>query len=163
MGTRTIFSGVTFCDLFDIHPTSFARYGGDSLHSAIDDHTDIQLAVDFQGFLDEDCADWDSVGASLMRDEVGANEILGRRSSLVRIRDQLDAACLAAPASVNLRLYDDIPAKIGGDRRGLVRRVRHPSSRHGDTSLREYLLRLVFMNFQELRLRIGTILPQLTG
>ena len=67
----------------------------------------IQLAGDLQAFLDEHASDDAPLGAGLVRDQGHAENLLGERFGLVGRLGELDAAALAAPAGVNLRLDDD--------------------------------------------------------
>ena len=66
------------------------------------------------------------------------------RARLVGVGRQLDAAGLAAPAHLHLRLHDDRVADAVGDRDRLGHRGDGRAVGHGDAVAREELLALVF-------------------
>ena len=73
----------------------------------------------------------------------GVARLLGRIA-------KLDAACLATPADVDLRLDDDRLAKLAGDLLGLAGRRGDLARLHGDAVPAQDLLRLVLMNLHRL-------------
>ena len=107
MGMRTIFSGVCFGDLLDVHAARLAGHHHDTSGSPVDDHSDVQFAVDLKGLLDEYGTNWHSLGAGLVGDEGPANQLTRNFGGLFGSRDELDAARLATSTSVDLRLDDD--------------------------------------------------------
>ena len=65
---------------------------------------------------------------------------------LFRRGADLDAAGLAAATDVDLGLYRDRLADLGGNAGNLLGRVGHPAGRKRDPRVAEQLLGLVFMN-----------------
>ena len=100
------------------------------LRGAIDDHAEIQLAIDREPFLDQQAADDLSRRAGLVGDQRLPEQRCGDRLGLVGAVGDLDAAGLAAAAGVNLRLDHDRRRRRDG------RRCRRPPAAENATSPR---------------------------
>ena len=88
-----------------------------------------------------------SFGPGLMGDERGAEQRLGGGRDFLVGAAELDAARLAPPARVNLRLDRPVPsAQLGRDVDRLFRTIGHTSRRHGHAESGQEFFRLVFVN-----------------
>ena len=107
--------GLRFRDLFDVHA---AFTGGDHSHpavAAIDQKREIQLVADIAPFLDIEALDLATLGPGLVGDQCLAEKLASDVADLVDRLHHLDAAGLAAAASVDLCLdHIDRTAKFGG-------------------------------------------------
>ena len=74
---------------------------------AVDQRREIELAVDRGAFLDIEAVDLLAVRAGLMGDQHRAEQALGLLAHVLDRLHHLDAAGLAAPAGMDLRLDDD--------------------------------------------------------
>jgi hypothetical protein len=96
----------------------------------------------------EDAADLLSGGPGLIGDELHADQILGRFFGRLGVLHHLDAAALAAAASMDLRFDDDhAAAEALGDLAGFLRGECHFPARHGHAVMREDCLALILVNF----------------
>ena len=87
-----------------------------------------------------------------MRDQILAEHFARFLRGLVRTLDHLDAAALAAPAGMDLRL-DDANRTAELERRslGFLRRRRDHAARHGNTEALENLLGLILVDVHRFR------------
>src|ERR1019366_7027498 len=83
----------------------------------------------------------------LVRDQCHAHDPARQFHGLDGVLRHLDAAALAAPAGVDLRLHHHAPAQRPGGRFRLFDRVRHLASRHRDIILGQNGLCLILVNF----------------
>ena len=105
-------------DLLDLDAAFLRAHHDDARALAVDDEGEIILLLDVRASLDEEASDLLARRARLMRDERFAEELLRVGRDLVDRLCDLDAACLATAAGVDLRLDDD-------DGRSERLRVRH--------------------------------------
>ena len=126
-------------DFLDVHAARRAADDHRAGRSAIDDDAQIELALDLQSFFDQHAADLAPLRSGLMRDERHPEHLLGQLLGLVGRFRELDAAALAAPAGMNLRLDDsDAAAKTPGNLAGFLRRERYFAARNGHTEARQH-------------------------
>ena len=74
---------------------------------AIEHEAEVQLPRNLEPFFDEHARDDAAFGPGLVRDEAHPEHLGGDALGLFGVRRELDAAALASPARVNLRLDDD--------------------------------------------------------
>ena len=98
------------CHLLDVHATRLARHHDDPSGGPVDNHPDVQFALDLKRLLHEYRPDGHALRPGLVRDEVRADQRACGCSRLIGGRYELDAARLAASARVDLRLHNDAPA-----------------------------------------------------
>ena len=89
-------------------------------HGAVQDHAEVELAGDGHRLLDQHLLHEPSLGAGLLRDQPHAEDPRRHLHRLVRAGGELDAARLAAPPGVDLRLDDDLAAQPFGHGAGLL-------------------------------------------
>jgi hypothetical protein len=139
--------GVGLGDRLDVHPAHLREHRHRLLGRAVEDECGVVLLVDLACALDVELVDD-------MALDVHAEDRAGVRLRLGPDAGDLDAAGLAAPADLDLRLDDDWVAELlrGGD--GLVDGSRRLALRNGDAVLGEELLALVL---EEVHRRRGTV------
>ncbi len=142
-------------DFLDVHA---ARRGRDERNApgiAVEQQAQIEFALDLRAGFDVDLVDGQPFGARLLRGEPRAEHAgRGRRDVGDRLRE-LDAARLAAPAGVDLRLDDPDPAaQPARGVRSFFRGRGDETGGHGDAVADEELLGLVFVQVHE-RGRLG--------
>jgi hypothetical protein len=122
---------------------------------AVHHEREVQLALDGEALLDEQALDLLALGARLRGDEHLAEDVVGRGRGCFDALADLDAAGLAAAASVDLGLDDDelvagVRDQLLGGRNGLLRRHAGDALRHRDAVLSVQLLRLILVNVHSL-------------
>src|ERR1043165_9596567 len=125
-------------DLFDVDAAGGTDHQDRPLRRAIDDDADVALGCDLRRRRDQDFVD----GQAFDRH---AEDGLGVRFGLRRGLRELDAARLAAPAGMHLRLHDDLASEAFGDCPGLGRRGRDFAGRHGDAVPSQNVPRLILV------------------
>jgi hypothetical protein len=101
---------------------------------AIDQHAEIELALDLQAFFDQHAADDATFGARLVRDERHADHLLRETLRFGGRLASLTPPPLPRPPAMNLGLDDhDIPAEPLGDGRSILRIGCHLAARNGYT------------------------------
>ena len=105
-------------DLLDLHPALGAGDDRDRLRLAIDHHPEVELARDLARLLDVHAAHDAALGPGLMGHQRLAEQLGGEVARLLGRSHQLDAAGLAAPAGMDLRLDDRLGLPERGERRG---------------------------------------------
>jgi len=113
---------------------------------AVERDREVELAVDGGGFLHEHLANLDALRRRLRRLEHHAEDLAGRLLGGRGIVGELDAAGLATPARVHLRLDDDLAAQPLGDRACLRGRVGDLALRHRHPELAQQRLGLVLVD-----------------
>ena len=145
--------GLARRDLLDVHAAGGAADHDRSPGRAVDEHGDVQLALDGGLLFDEDAADELALGAGLRRDESHADDLGRGALGLVRRVGELDAAALAATAGVDLRLDDDGLADLLRDRSRVPGSRCDAAARDGDAVLGEDLLGLVLVDLHDDRVK----------
>ncbi len=136
-------------DLLDVHAAGARGDDRDALGRAVDEHAEVNLALDVGSGLHVDPVHGQPVGTALVRGQARAEHGLGVRLDLLRRPGELDAARLAAAAGVHLGLDDpERAAERLGDGPRLARARRGAALRHGDRVFREQGLGLVFVQVQ---------------
>src|SRR6266699_4510584 len=134
-------------NLLDVHPARGRSHEGDARAFAVDERREIELAVDGRTFLDIEAVDLLTVRAGLMGDEHRAEQALGLLAHVLLRLDQLDAAGLAAPAGVDLRLDDEQRrAEIARSLDRLLDRKRRMPARHRHAEFPQHRLGLIFVD-----------------
>ena len=117
-----IFSGVFAATSSMSTPPSALTISTRRLRGAIDEHAEIELALDRQPFLDQQPPTTWPLGPVWYVTSVLPSRSRGDALRLVGTLDDLDAAGLAAAAGVDLRLDDDrAAAQAPGDVAGFLR------------------------------------------
>ena len=93
-------------DLLDVHAAFGRGDDRDARGLAVDQHREIELLLDRRAVLDVEPVDLLALRAGLVRDERRAEQALCLLLDVLDRLDHLDAAGLAAPAGVDLRLHD---------------------------------------------------------
>src|SRR6202166_656449 len=141
------FFGMVLGDFLDIHAAFGRDHEGDARGFPIDQRGQIEFAVDGRAFLDIEAVDLLAVRAGLMRDQ-GRAEDAGR--FLFHVVDgfhHFDAAGLAAPAGMNLRLpHPNRPAQfLGAFKRFVDGESRH-AARHWHAEFAQHRFGLILVN-----------------
>ena len=134
-------------DLLDVHAAGGRSHEGDARRFAVDQRREIELAVDRGAFFDIEAVDLLPVRAGLMGHQDGADQALGLLAYVLGRLHDLDAAGLAAPTGMDLRLDDD-------DRRAeilcrldrLLDRESGMTARHRHAELPQHRLGLIFVD-----------------
>src|SRR5690606_7475723 len=93
-------------DFLDVHAALAGSDDGDLLRGAVGHQRHVVFLLDVGAFLDVQAAHLLALGAGLVRHELHAQDFRSQLANVVERTGQLDAASLAAPAGVNLRLDD---------------------------------------------------------
>ena len=104
IATLMIFSGVRAATSSISTPPSVEAMKVTREVRAVDHHAEIELARDLAAVLDVDPAHLAARGPGLVGDERHAEHLVGELADLLDRPRELDAAALAAPAGVDLRL-----------------------------------------------------------
>src|SRR5207244_3760323 len=103
---------------------------------AVEHDAEVELLVDGEALFDEERAHLAPLGAGLVRDKVHPEYLRGQLLRLVGALRDLDAAALAAPAGMDLRLDDNyVRAQLLRRVIGLLGRARDDPARHRDAVL----------------------------
>src|SRR6185436_13754017 len=92
-------------DLLDVHAAFGRNYDRDARGLAVDQHREIELLLDRRAVLDVEPVDLLALRAGLRRDESCAEDAGRFLLDVLDRLDHLDAARLAAPAGMDLRLH----------------------------------------------------------
>src|SRR5688572_10703055 len=135
--------------LLDVHAARRGRHHHVRGAGPVERDREVELALDRGGFFHEDLADLDALRRRLRRLQHHAEDLAGRLLGGSRGVGELDAAALAAPARVHLRLHDHLAAE---PLRDLTRRARSvgdiaPGHRHAE--LAQQRLRLVLVDLHD--------------
>ena len=117
---------------------------------AVESDGEVELFGDLDRFFDKDAADAQPLGAGLIRYQLAAKEFFSEVLRLLGVMHQLDAAGLAAPAGIDLRLDDTAPPHHLRRPLDLIGSETDPTARHRDLVTAEELLGLVFVNIHPL-------------
>ncbi len=133
--------------LLDLGAALGARHDGDALRAAVDDEADVELVADVGALLDQQPLHQLPLRSRLVRDEGHAEDGRGVLTHLLEGAGELDAAPLAAPAGVDLRLdHPHVAAELLRRGDGLVHAEARLAARRGDAVAAQQLLGLVFVN-----------------
>ena len=138
--------GVLGRDLFDLHAAELRRHHHRESLGAVEDHTQVELAIDRQSLFDEDGAHQLALGPGLLGDQGHAEDLAGELDRLVWVVGELDAAAFAASAGVDLRLDDDPAAELLGRRPRRFGLGNDNASRHRHPVLGQHLFALILVD-----------------
>ena len=139
--------GILVGDFFDLHAAGSAGHDDRRFDGAVHQDAQVQLALDVLALFDEQALHQAAFRAGLRRDQRHAQNLGGELLRFVHRARQLDAAALAAPAGVNLRLHHDhLGAQALGDAAGVFGFGHHLAARRGNAEAAENLLGLIFVN-----------------
>ena len=134
-------------DGLDVHPAFARAHERDRLRGTIGQHREVVLFLDVGAFLDEEAAHLLAFGAGLMRLQLHAEDLAGVLRDVVQRLGDLDAAALAAPSGMDLRLDDpDRAAEFLGRFRRLADAEGRVTAGHRNAEAGENFLALVFVN-----------------
>src|SRR6266481_204078 len=137
-------------DLLDIHATFGGGDAGGAAAAPIDEHSQINLAGDFRALLDIDALYILALRPGLMGHQFHAEHGIGFGHHVLDRAADLDAARLAAPAGMDLRLYyPDGAVEFLGDGFGLLGRMGDVASRDRHAIAAQQLLCLIFVDIHE--------------
>ena len=141
--------GVARGRLLDVHSSGRAGDDGDALRAAVDHQAEVVFLVNPDGLLDQDTLHQSPRRPGLGSDHVAADQLVGVVPDLVDGPGHLDAAALAAPAGMDLRLdHPALAAEFLGRGRGVVHGVRDPAFRYPHAVFPQQFLGLVFVDVQ---------------
>ena len=136
--------------LFDVHAAFGGGDEGDARGLAVDQRGKIKLARDVGAFLDIKPAHHAPLRPGLMGDQRHAQHAGGFALHVVDGAHDLDAAALAAPAGMDLRLdHPDRSAQFLGRRDGFIDREGGFAARRGGAEAAQNLFRLIFVDVHE--------------
>src|SRR5581483_3784185 len=146
--------GIARGNFFDLHAARGRGHEHGTAGGAVHHDAQVKLPFDGQRFFDEQAANVFAFGAGLVRDQPHAEHLRRDGAGFLRGPGDLDAAALAASASVDLRLHHDA-ARAGteqvlGGGLGFLAGGGHVATRHGDSVARQQVLGLVFVDFHAL-------------
>jgi hypothetical protein len=153
------FFGCGMSHFLDVHAT----FGGDderhALGSAVGHGRHVVFFFDVGAVFDQQAADFLAFWASLVGDELHAQNFTGDFADIVNRAGQLNATALATATGVNLRLDNPHGAAqfLSGFHRFLNGKC-WDAARHRHTGLAQDFLALVFVNLHEDSLRRGGFL-----
>src|SRR6202012_4051161 len=99
--------GVLGGNLFDLHASGLRGHEDELCLRTIEDNAEVELTVDRRGLFDEQPLHLLALRASLVRDQLHAENLLRVLLGFGEVLRYLDTAALAAAAGVDLRLDDD--------------------------------------------------------
>ena len=139
-------------DHFDFDAALGRRHEHGASARAVNDQTQVELAVDFKAFFDQHAPYHAPLGASLMRDQRHAEHLRGQFFRFLGAAGQFHATALASTARVDLGLDHDssvtFPAmQTFRHATSFVGLRDHLAARHRDPVARQDLLGLVFVDF----------------
>ena len=133
---------------FDFGAALGTGHDHDPLRGAIDDQADIEFIGDVGALFDQQALDQLALGPGLMGHQGHAENRVGVLAHLVETFSQLDAAALAAPARVDLRLdYPFFAADFPGGGNRLVDRETGFAGWYRDAVTTQDILALILMDF----------------
>ena len=144
--------GIRLGHVLDVHAARARCHQEGAFGGAVQGHAQVELPVDFQGFLDQHLAHLLAFGAGLVGHQLHAQDLTGQPFRLARTRSHLDAAALAATAGVNLRLDHAAAAEVLADRPGLSGVVDHLALGHRGAEPTQYPLGLKLVDLHGRRL-----------
>ena len=156
-------------DLFDVHAALGRDHEGDAAGRAVDEHREIELALDVGPLLDVEAIDLLAGRAGLERDEGGAEHLLreglhvvdaaGEAYTALVAGARLLEAALAAATRMNLGLHDkERPAEILRCELRLLGREDRLAAGDRKAELLQDRLSLVFVNIHQLMPSVGRVL-----
>ena len=89
-----------------------------------------------------------------MRDQRHPEDLVRQRGRFFRVFGEFDATTLAAPSGVNLSLDDDTATQFFRASSGFIGGEANLSARNRNVVLAQDLLRLILVNFHEMRTRV---------
>ena len=131
-------------DLLDVHTADRREHHHRAPLVAVERDAEVELLRDVRGALDVDLADPEPL-------DLHVQDRARVRTGLGRGVGDLDAAGLAAAASVNLRLHHDGAAERARRSLGLLGRGRDATFGDADAGTGEQLLRLIFVELHGVR------------
>ncbi len=99
--------GMLLGDFFDFHAAGGAGHEYGLAGGAIHQNAHVEFALDVKTFFDQKAADDAAFFSRLRRDQLHAEDVLGKRLRLVGGTCELYPAGFAAAAGMNLRLHHD--------------------------------------------------------
>ena len=143
--------GVLGGDLLDFHAARLRRHHQQLGLLAIEQHAQVELALDGQTFLDQQAAHHAPFRPRLVGDQRHAEHLPCQLAGLFHRLGDLDAAALAAAAGVDLRLHHHhlraVVHQPARDALGFLDGGGHLAARHRDAILRQNCFCLVLVNF----------------
>ena len=136
-----------FRDFFDVHAAFARSHHDDFLRDAIDHKADIQFLLDVSAFFDQQAVHLLAFRASLVRDELHAEDLVRVFTNLFQRLCDLHAATLATATRVDLSLHDPYRAAelfSGLDR--VIHREDRLAARYRDAEFPQDFLTLVLVN-----------------
>ena len=133
--------------LFDGRSAAGAGYHHRAPVVPVHGHRHVHLAADVRQRLDQYGLYRHAAGVSLVGDQSGTQQAVGKAAGFIRAADDFDAAGQATATSVNLSFDGGPAAECGGGGGGFVRGVRQTTIGHRNTVAGEYCLGLILMEF----------------
>src|SRR3954468_5670125 len=134
-------------DLLDVHAARGRSHEGDARGLPVDQRGEIELPVDRRAFLDVEAVDLLAVRTGLMGHQDGADQALGLLAYVLGRLHDLNAAGLAAPTGMDLRLDDDDRrAEILSRLDRLLDRESGVTARHRHAELPQHRFGLIFVD-----------------
>ncbi len=123
-------------DFLDFHAALRTRHQGHPLRGAVDHHAHVQFLGDVGALFHEQALHQAAFGTGLVGNERHAENLRGIFMHLVERLRHLDAAALAAPSGMDLRLHDpDLSAELARGGIRLAHRKAGDAARRGDPVL----------------------------
>ena len=141
-------------DFLDLHAAFGADHDHRTFGRAVDNHPEIQLALDLEPLLDEHALHFLACRPRLVGHELHADHVCGGRLCLIGVLDDLDAAAFATTAGMDLCLDDNDAATQPARRLAGLRAAEHDFSlRHRYAVARQDRLRLILVDFHGVEAR----------
>ena len=137
--------------LLDLHPSGLRCHKDQLARGAVEHNTQVELAFDRRGLLDEKPLHLLALGSGLVGLERHAQNVLGVLLGLLARPGHLHAAAFAAASGVDLRLHRHARGAFGKQLArhvvGFFQRVGNFALGHGDAVLRQDFFSLIFVDF----------------
>src|SRR5574343_1516019 len=142
-------------DFFDVH-TTFARcHHGNALGSAIGQRSHVIFVLDVSAFFDQQVTNLLAFRASLVRDELHAENVVSVLTHFVERLGDFNATALAATTCVNLGFNDpNVTAEGFRCLDCVINAGAVDTARNADAEFLQDLFALIFVNFHALSLPI---------
>src|SRR5690606_18755438 len=149
--------GVALGHFFNFHAAFAGSHHGHALGSTVGNDTDVVFLLDVRAFLDQQATHFLAFRASLVSDQLHAQDFRGQLTHFVHRASQLDATALATATGVNLgfdnphratQLLRSCNRFIDGEGRN--------SAWHGNAKLLKQCFALIFVNFHVIPVSLKT-------
>ena len=142
---------IAFGHLLDLHAALFGRHHHRHADAAVERDAEVELLIDVERFLDENLADFASLGAGLVRDQRHADHLLRQFRGFIGVLGEFHAAALAAAAGMDLRFHDDASAQLLRRGARVISVIRDDAARRRNAVAAQDFFGLILVDFHRAR------------